>query len=170
MASIMQPKVMFHQQPIAVVAVATFGCVKSKDEMAAFAGRLHEICDDMGIPQRGRKTQLAAKFKLAYQSVGKWLDGVGFPETERILELANWADVNVNWLLQGTGPKRGDIVDTKALVISEAIQSLPKERRDTVLELLGVQIEKSGAVIAGERQARYLHVLEAFKTSTKNKQ
>lgn len=168
MATIMQPKVMFDQQPKGVARIATFGCVKTKDEMAAFASRLHEICDDMGMPVRGRKTQLAAKFKLAYQSVGKWLDGVGFPETERILELANWADVNVNWLLQGAGPKRGNLIDTKALVISEAIQSLPKERRDTVLELLGVQIEKSGSMIASERQARYLAALENFRDTKKH--
>ena len=130
----------------------------------AFISRLQEICDDMGMPQgRGRPTLLAKQFNVTPNAARKWFLGLGFPEMELALEIANWASVNVNWLLQGSGLKRGTIVDTKAVVLGEAIESLPKDDKQQVLDFIEYKFQRSESLFVGERLARYLTMIDAFK-------
>lgn len=42
-----------------------------------FANRLIEVCDDLEIPVRGRRTRLGKLCGVTYQAAGKWLDGDG---------------------------------------------------------------------------------------------
>lgn len=118
------------------------------------------------MPQRGRQTQLAQKLKVSQQAASKWLGGVTYPEMDRAIELAELAGVNVAWLLQGIGPKRGSKIDAKVLELGEAIGELEQDERQLVLDFIEFRIHKS-PLIVGEKMARYMKMIDAFKRTTK---
>lgn len=129
----------------------------------AFAERLKELCTDMKLPARGRQTQLAAKFKVSQQAARKWLEADAWPGMETIIALADWADVNVNWLLQGAGPKRGNRIDAKALILDEALRSLPTESGTDLIDSLRAKLIRVGKLSVNEPSARYATMLAAYE-------
>lgn len=133
----------------------------------AFAARLNELCDLMNIAAKGdgRYTQLAKALstpgaRISYQGVKKWLDGDGYPSLDHALTIANWAGVNVMWLLQGTPPMRGERIDPNAAALAEAISAMPRDERQATLEFTRFQLHKSGGWFAEERRARYLDAID----------
>lgn len=129
-----------------------------------FAARLHEICDDMGLPKvRGRQTKLAQLFKVSPNAARKWLQGLGMPEIELAVLIANWAGVNLNWLLQGVGPKHGTRVDAKVLMLDEALHTLPREMGLDMIDNLRSKLERFGKITADEPAARYSVMLDAYE-------
>lgn len=70
-----------------------------------FSIRLKEAMDDMGIASRGRQMLLAREFHVSQPSAKRWLDGENFPDTEKIVELAEWSKTSIDWLLTGRGTK-----------------------------------------------------------------
>ena len=135
-----------------------------------FSARLREVCEEMGMPAaRGLQTQLAAKFGVSPNAARKWVQGLGMPELDTAIEIAKWAGVNINWLLQGTGPKRGDKLETQALVLNEAVDSLPADDRQMVLDFMRYKIERADGFIAGERLARYLSMIDSIKADMAKK-
>lgn len=143
------------------------GSMSTSTVKTAFASRLKELCDEEGLPEHGRQTALAKRFDVSQQAVKKWLSGESLPELEKLILLANWARVNVSWLAQGVGPKRANIVDTKALVLSEAIEGLPYDSKQQVLDFIGYKIERADGLFTGERLSRYMTMLDAFKSVPK---
>jgi transcriptional regulator with XRE-family HTH domain len=136
----------------------------------SFAHRISELCDDMGLPrERGRQTQLAKLFGVSPNAARKWLLGEGMPELTTAVEIADWGGVTINWLLQGLGPKRGLHVDTKALVLQESIESLPSEDGQGVLDFIRYKIERADGPVVGERLARYMSMIDAFKVDLQRK-
>lgn len=136
----------------------------SNETLTGFAGRLNEVCDDLGLPKHGRQTLLAKKFNVTQGATKKWLSGEGYPTIDNLVAICEWAGVNVNWMLQGTGPKRTDAVDTKSLVLGEAVETMLPSDRQQVLDFIGYKIERSTApIFVGERLARYMKMLDAFK-------
>lgn len=130
----------------------------------AFAQRLHEICDDLKLPaERGRQTALAKLVGLTPNAARKWLQGDGLPEMAQAVKLAAMANVSVVWLLQGSGPKRDTPVDTKALILDEALHALPTQDAQQVFDFIEYKFQKVDGVFAGERLARYMKMLDAFK-------
>lgn len=118
----------------------------------------------MGLPEHGRQTVLARHFFVTQGATKKWLSGEGYPTMEKLIAICEWAGVNLNWLTLGTGPKRTDTVDTKSLVLGEAIESMPEDERQQVLDFITYKFERSSApLFAGERMARYLKMIDAFK-------
>lgn len=129
-----------------------------------FVARLNEVCDDMGLPrQHGRQTALAKVFGVTQGATKKWLNGLSWPGFDHIVAICNWAQVNVNWLVMGAGPKRTGPLETKVLVLGEAIESMPKAERDQVMDFLAFKFEKSADMFVGERLARYMTMIDAFK-------
>jgi transcriptional regulator with XRE-family HTH domain len=138
--------------------------------LAGFATRLREVCQDMGLPtDRGLQTRLAEKFNVSPNAARKWVQGLGMPELDTAIAIANWAGVNVNWLLQGVGPKKGDKTDTKGIVLNEAMAAIPPDDRQMVLDFLRYKIERAEGIIAGERMARYLTMIDHFKADMQRK-
>lgn len=133
--------------------------------MIAFAKRMNELCDDLGItPGRGRQTELAKVVRLNPNAVRKWLHGDGYPNIDVAVALCDRAGINVNWLLQGTLPKRiASKTDTKALILDEALHTLPPNDAQQVFDFIGYKLERSEAPIVGERLSRYMKMLDAFK-------
>lgn len=75
------------------------------DEKKNFAFRLNQALDQAGIPPKGkgRQLKLASLFEVTQEGARKWLEGEGFPDTKRILEIATKLNVNAQWLLSGIG-------------------------------------------------------------------
>jgi transcriptional regulator with XRE-family HTH domain len=137
--------------------------MNSVDEKGAFAARLNEVCSDMGLPaERGRQTGLAKLFKLTPNAVRKWLLGEGLPEMEVAIAIAKWGGVNFDWLMTGRGVKHGVNVDTKAIVLGEAIQELPEDERQQTIDFVRYKIERSTAALSAEKIGRYMVMLDAF--------
>jgi transcriptional regulator with XRE-family HTH domain len=135
----------------------------------AFSDRLGEICDDMKLPKRGRQTRLAKQFGVSQQAARKWLEAEGFPGTEMIIALAEWAQVNVNWLLQGAGPKTGNRVAGRVLVLDEAIHALTPEMRTDLIDNLRAKLTRIGKLTAEEPSARYRTMLDAYEHEEKTR-
>jgi hypothetical protein len=133
------------------------------DEKLAFAKRLNEICDDKRMPGHGRQTEVARIFGVGPKAARKWLVGDGFPEMELAIRIAKWANVSFNWLMAGTGPKREGYADTKTVVLGEVIESLPGDNGQQSLDFIEYQIRRNEGFFAGERLARYLMMIDAFK-------
>jgi transcriptional regulator with XRE-family HTH domain len=138
--------------------------------LSGFATRMNEIADDMEVPAgRGRQAALAAEFKVTPKAARKWLLGLGYPEMGMAVRIADWADVNLTWLLQGAGPKRGNRVDTKVLVLDEALRSLPTDERRETLNFIRYKLEKAREHFTKEKFTRYSDMLESFEPPTGKK-
>lgn len=130
--------------------------------ITGFVSRLREVCDDMGLPAHGRQTALANHLKVTQGAAKKWLNGDGYPTMDKIVAICEWANVNVIWLVMGAGAKRNDLVDTKVLLLGEALDAMPTSDRQEVLNFLAFKFSSQHA-IAGERIARYMTMIDAFK-------
>lgn len=127
-----------------------------------FAQRLHEVCSDKGLPERGRQTALAKQFHVTPNAARKWLLGQGLPELEVAIEIATWGGVNLEWLLTGRGLKSGEKLPTRALVVDEVLRSgTPAERRELV-RYVAYRIDHSERPIPAEVKARYKAALESY--------
>ncbi len=82
--------------------------MKESAEKQAFAARFNEICDDKNVPPKGkaRQTEVSKIFSVSQKGARKWLEGEGFPSTDRAIEIAKWAGVQFEWLMTGRGPKK----------------------------------------------------------------
>lgn len=147
-----------------MVQTATFGCVTDPTTLkTSFAQRLLELCVDKGLPEHGRQTQLAKQFRVSQQAAGKWLTGRSWPSTETLAEMADWGAVNINWLWQGVGPKRGTRVDAKALVLDEAVHLLPPELGTDLIDNLRAKLVRVGKLKVSEPDGRYAVMLDAYE-------
>jgi hypothetical protein len=138
-------------------------------ELKAFAQRVDEICTDMRLPERGRQSELGRLMGVTPKAARRWLVGEGFPETTVAIKLARLAQVNYEWLMTGRGLKWNKPVDTKALVIGEAIEQLPPAERHEAVEYLRFKLQRSAAVFAGERLANYMKALDTFEVDPSKK-
>lgn len=71
-----------------------------------FAKRLNEAMELAGFPVRGRARALKDKFKVSDKGAGKWLKAEAIPETSKIPLIAEFLNVNAEWLLSGNGEMR----------------------------------------------------------------
>lgn len=76
-------------------------------ENLAFSERLNDLLDDRKFAEkgRGRQVDLAKRYGLVQQSVGKWLKGEGMPKTTQMIRIARDFQCNFEWLALGTGPR-----------------------------------------------------------------
>ncbi|MFJ9531238.1 hypothetical protein [Herbaspirillum sp. NPDC101396] len=105
-AGILEPTVTKCRELIVPSAVRTIGSMTDSTLLNEFARRMNEICGDMQLPERGRQTALGQIFKVSQKGARKWLEGEAFPRWEHIVAITEWADVTVDWLVAGRGPKR----------------------------------------------------------------
>lgn len=132
--------------------------------LKAFAERMHEVCDDMGLPaERGRQSDLARHFGVTPKAARKWLNGDNYPELPLAIRIANWAQVNITWLLQGSGLKRGNRIDGKVAVLDEALHSLPPELGTDLVDNLRAKLVRAGKLQVQEPAGRYETMLRAYE-------
>lgn len=119
-----------------------------------FAQRLLEVCNDKKLPERGRLKQLGKLFGVSYQAAKRWLDAETFPQTETLLAIAEWGQVNVNWLLQGVGPKRAAPPEA-TVTAAEGINQLPDDDKLQVIDYMRFKFHARKGWFAEESLARY---------------
>lgn len=134
---------------------------------AAFAIRLAELCDDLKIPTAGRQTALARRFGVSAGAARKWLLGLGMPELDMAVQIAQAARVNVLWLLQGVGPKRGEAFDTAPGELLDAVQRLPDDDGQQVFDFIRYKIERADGWFASDKLAHYMVMLDKFAAKKK---
>jgi transcriptional regulator with XRE-family HTH domain len=99
-------------------------------EKAKFCARLNEALDEARLPKigHGRRSALAEMLGISAAQAGKWLKGEDFPQTSKLVKLAQCLGVRSNWLLSGVGEK---------YVTDNAEERLGAEKDEAVLELAG---------------------------------
>jgi transcriptional regulator with XRE-family HTH domain len=82
--------------------------MEQSDELKAFSERLNQVCDEMQLPfkQKGRQVELGRIFGVGQRGARKWLEAESFPSTDKIIKMAVWGNVSMDWLLTGRGQKR----------------------------------------------------------------
>lgn len=145
-------------------SVLTLRRMSTPTVLEAFAVRLEEVCDDLGIARgHGRQAELGRRLGVTPKGARKWLTGQGFPELDKALKICELANVNINWLLQGVGPKRNDDEASVGLVLTEGITSLEESDKAAVIDYMRFKFGASQGWFAEERRARYLHALDDLK-------
>ena len=141
--------------------------METSELRAAFAARLSEVCDDLGLPtERGRQTELGKRFGVTPKAARKWLNGDGFPELETAIRICNDAGVNVTWLLQGIGPKRA-AESRDVAAVGEAIAALPRDDQQQALDFIKYKIVTADEWFTAERTARYLAMIDRIGKTPK---
>lgn len=82
-----------------------------KDKEAhAFSDRLNELLDAHEFERkgRGRQVALAKKYGVTQASTRKWLEGMGFPKTSQMIQIARDFRCNFEWLALGSGLRDAD--------------------------------------------------------------
>lgn len=165
MPVILAPKVRVPQAPIVIDLLLTLPPV---DVDEAFAARMHEVCEDLGIPERGRQTALAKLFGLTPNAARKWLLGEGMPELSLAVKIAQRAEVSVLWLLQGVLPKRPGRVEVRALLLDEILDALKPASRDELLGYLRFRVSDQFGPTS-PRTARYLRAIDSWRDGPNGK-
>lgn len=130
----------------------------------AFAERMHEVCSLLGIPPgHGRQAALGKRFAVTPKAARKWLLGLGYPELELAVAIADAAGVTITWLLQGSLPKHSAPVDSNIGLAVEALVELPDQGREAAIEMLEFQIHRAGGWFTEEQAARYVVALESLR-------
>ncbi len=127
-----------------------------------FAARLQELCTEKEVPVRGRQRQLATLFGVVPNAARKWLVGEGLPNLDQVIAIAKWGQVNVEWLLSGRGPRRGNLVPMDAVVLDEMFRSMPTAERRESIAMLKYELTKASRYIAAEAAARYEAALDHY--------
>lgn len=87
--------------------------MEQEEILRGFARRLNDVCDDMEVPRKGKNRQqtIAGIFSISQAGARKWLEGESLPSMTNAVRIADWGNVNVQWLLTGHGAKSG--IDVK---------------------------------------------------------
>lgn len=136
----------------------------------AFAARLAEICAEKGLRDHGRQAELGRILKVSQPAVGKWFNGETFPDLDRMVEISEWAGVNLEWLMTGRGPKRSVHPTQQSQFVFEVLPDLDEKASQEVLDFVMYKIERSDSLIAREKLASYSKMMEGvIKDSKKRK-
>lgn len=111
-APMLEPAVTLSQEPAvtplpAKIEPVVIGGLALSDEekhRQAFADRLNQLLDKIGIPPKGKGRQVAAGklFEVSQKAARKWLEGESLPENWRIPEMAAKLSTTENHLMWGT--------------------------------------------------------------------
>lgn len=77
---------------------------KNVDFRKDFADRLDQIMNELGWPKRGRTPRLIELLGISISEVAvrKWVEGIAYPETDKVILIAKKFNVSVDWLLTGS--------------------------------------------------------------------
>ena len=69
-----------------------------KNKKMNFGENLHKLRKERNISQE----QLAEELNVSRQTIGKWENGVTYPETECLIQISDFFEVSIDFLLKGT--------------------------------------------------------------------
>ena len=105
--------------------------------MSLFPERLREAMDDQGIKQ----VELAEKLDSVQSYISQILSGKKMPSDRMVKDMAEILGVNLEWLLNGTGPKKPDLSREEEMseiiskVLSQKDNSFVKQAIKTLTSL-----------------------------------
>lgn len=124
MAASLEPQVTFRQEPQVTFFAGTLpgmastlrkraGQALSVEEIKlGFAARLNELLDEAqvsakfdGRQEKARALLIPVVGKISQKGVRKWLEGEALPEHAKLIQIAIYFDVNVEWLRTGRGDR-----------------------------------------------------------------
>lgn len=113
------------------------------DLSEGFARRLHEVCDEMGIPKHGKNRQgvLAKRFVVSQTAARKWLTGTGWPTMENLIDICDWAQIHLDWLCRGKGEKylpSNAATDDRIAYVLRAMQESPSYKVDEIKSIVQI--------------------------------
>ncbi len=73
-----------------------------------FSKRMNIVADMLKIPPLGKNRQsvLGKMFGVSQEAARKWISGESMPQLSKCIEIAQKANVSVEWLLTGKGEQR----------------------------------------------------------------
>lgn len=116
-----------------------------------FPVRLHLAFDQTAIkPGRSRTTEVATRFGVSRETVRLWFSGAAMPELSRLVEIADFCGVNIDWLARNRGDMRhrplnavaethaayGSMLSSDEHLVVHAMRSMDERRRHGLVELL----------------------------------
>ncbi|HLO65295.1 MAG TPA: hypothetical protein VK165_20220 [Azonexus sp.] len=114
-----------------------------------FASRLNDLCDEMGVPPKGRNRQaaMAVLMEVSQKGARKWLEAEGLPTLDKSIQLALWGDVSIEWLLTGRGDKRPTGARSE-IALDSSLPALPVDMVRLVGKLAALPAAKRRAIEA----------------------
>ena len=115
------------------------------NELAEFAQRLNEMCDEGGVPPKGKARQaiVAKLFDVSQKGARKWLEGEGFPSQQKGIQICRHWNVHYDWLMTGRGQKYVTTArpPRKLEIAFRLMQELPEYKLDEAIKILAVLAE-----------------------------
>lgn len=81
----------------------------SQEIYAGYAKRLIQLCDERGLPERGRQAELARLCGCKPSSATKWFNAISLPDAANLLTIAEWGKTTVDWMLSGRGSRNPNV-------------------------------------------------------------
>lgn len=106
-----------------------------------------------------RKLALVGRV-IAPQTIYSWLNGGG-ADDQTLVDFARVYDVRLPWLRYGDGDQREPTEAERDM--ARLFAELPPELRRETLDILGYQVQRATALVASERTARYMTMIEKIK-------
>jgi len=123
-----------------------------KDARHSFAERLAQICEDRDLRPHGRQAGLVRILKergieVTQPAVKKWFDAEVLPDTEKCIELAQWAGVCFEWLMTGRGPKFiDDLYPSRAIAhVVQVMQAMEPDQQTKTSQVIDLLAEPPAA-------------------------
>jgi hypothetical protein len=137
--------------------------MKVDSEKQAFAARLNEALDNIGVPKKhdGRQGAVGKMFEVSQKGARKWLEGEGFPTVDICIAIATRTGVHYEWLMTGRGPKF--LASEKP---RDLIEDLPSSIQQETLDFVRFKVERE---LQGEQLGRYLKWIDRIKADRRSK-
>jgi transcriptional regulator with XRE-family HTH domain len=122
----------------------------SKEIVAAFGTRLKELRKAKGWTQK----ELASKVDIRFSQLNKYESGLHAPPLEKLVELAEVLDTDLDYLLTGNRSEGVPLRSTRLLERFRELEEFSSDDRETVLKLIDAMIVKrrvEGALTVGPR-------------------
>ena len=102
------------------------------DFRKAFGLRVKETRKNRKLTQK----ELAQKLGIHYQLLNKYEGGYILPQPEKIVTLADFLGVSVDFLLTGRTLENSDLSDVRLLGRFQVLSHFQKEDQDTILRII----------------------------------
>lgn len=125
------------------------------EDQSGFAQRFEALRGGMSYQALSEAIERKTGKRISAQGMHKWSAG-GKIAPKNAEVIAHFFGVSAIWLLYGIGPKSSGTID-------EAIQELPDEAQQQVLDFIEYKFVKSDGLIGGEKLTHYMKMIEGFR-------
>jgi transcriptional regulator with XRE-family HTH domain len=122
----------------------------SKEILGAFGARLKELRKKKGWTQK----ELASKVSIRFSQLNKYESGLHAPPLDKLVELAEVLDTDLDYLLTGNRSEGVPLRSTRLIERFRELEEFSSEDREAVLRLIDAMIVKrrvEGALGVAER-------------------